>query len=65
MGAPRISKSGAWETFIEVGNIAVLVRQKISHFERLMKIPRVGPSSSIRVRAHTNADLVPAKMPSS
>ena len=60
-----MSKCGAWETFIDVRNIAVWVRQKISHFERLMKIHKVGPSSSVRVRAHTSADLVPAKTPSS
>ena len=61
-----MSKCGAWEIFIEVGNIAVLIRQKILHFERLMKIHKVGgPRSSIRVRAHNKADLVPAKMPSS
>ena len=28
-----------------------------------MKIPKVGPRSSIGVRARTNADLVPAKTP--
>ena len=66
MGAPSISKCGALETFIEVWNIAVvLVRQNSLHFKMLMKIPKVGPRSSIRVRAHNITYLVLARTPSS
>ena len=55
---------GTWEFSITAGKVLLtLLRQKSSHWARLMEMPWGGPHSLIKCITQSTADLVPASTP--
>ena len=65
IGTPRMTRLGSNDDFTTGGNRELPLLLNTSHFEKFKLSPKCGPSSSISCKAHSTADLSPARTPSS